>query len=200
MDIELIGVRPAAPIGIVGYRAGCDAWAQDAESGSGMVLVSLLGPHTVLLAVWGQLIAGQVIELNDGTILHRPLGLKESEESGSGTTAVRYQRSVARFSDIEQAHLVMIAGTATIQVEPGQRSYLLTAGPLGDPARFFAFWNRTVPIPARRAWSPYLWSEGLNHGVVRPIAAYGSHAWAIEPQAEPWSEIIRKGVVDHKLK
>ena len=200
MDKELIGVAPAEPIGIVGYRAGCDAWAQNAESGSEMVLVSLLGPHTVLLAVWGQLIAGQVIELHDGTILHRPIDMKESEETGSGTTAVRYQRSVARFSDIEQAHLVMIAGSATIQVDPGQRSYLLAADLHGDPDRFFAHWNRTVPIPARSTWAPYLWEAGLRRGVVRPIAAYGCYAWAIEPHPEPWSEIIRKGVEDHILK
>ena len=165
-----------------------------------MVLISLLGPHTVLQAVWGVLIAGQVIELSDGTTLHRQLGLKSTEEAGSGTTGMRYQRSVARFSDIEQAHLVMIAGTATVQVEPGQRSYLLAGDWHGDPDRFFAFWNRTVPIPARQAWAPYLWDAGLRQGVVRPIAAYGCHAWAIEPQPEAWSEIIRKGVVDHLLK
>ena len=165
-----------------------------------MVLISILGPHTVLQAVWGVLIAGQVIELNDGTILHRQLDLKAAEENGSETTGLRYQRAVARFSDIEQAHLVMIAGKATVQMEPGQRSYLLAADLHGDPERFFAFWNRTVPIPARRAWAPYLWEAGLRQGVVRPIAAYGCHVWAIDPQPEAWSEIIRKGVVDHKLK
>ena len=198
MDKELIGVAPAEPIGIVGYRAHCDAWAQDGESG--MVLISLLGPHTVLQAVWGVLIAGQVIELSDGTMLHRQLDLKEAQEDGTGTTGLRYQHSIARFSEIEQAHLVMIAGTATVQMEPGQRSYLLAADLHGDPARFFAFWNRTVPIPARRAWAPHLWEAGLRQGVVRPIAAYGCHAWAIEPQPETWSEIIRKGVLDHLLK
>lgn len=198
MDIELIGVAPAAPIGIVGYSAHCDAWAQDTESG--MILISLLGPHTVLQAVWGVLIAGQVIELSDRTTLHRQLDLKAAEENGPGATGLRYQHSIARFSDIEQAHLVMIAGTATVQVEPGQRSYLLTADWQGDPARFFAFWNRSVPIPARQAWAPHLWEAGLRHGVVRPIAAYGCHAWAIEPQAELWSEIIRKGVLNHLLK
>ena len=200
MDKELIGVTPAEPIGITGYRAHCDAWAQDAESGAGMVLISLLGPHTVLQAVWGQLIAGHVIELNDGTTLHRQLGENRSEECASGTAGIRYQRSVVRFSDIEQAHLVMIAGTATIQVEPGQRSYLLAADWHGNPDRFFAFWNRSVPIPARRAWAPHLWEAGLRQSVVRPIAAYGSHAWAIEPQPEAWSEIVQRGVVDHKLK
>ena len=198
MESELIGVAPAEPIGIVGYRASCDAWAQDEESG--MVLVALLGPHTVLLAVWGQLIAGQVIELSDGTILHRQFGAKESEETDSAAAKIRYQRSVVRFSHIEQAHLVMIAGSATLQVDPGQRSYLLAADLHGDRDRFFAHWNRSVPIPARQAWAPHLWEAGLRQSVVRPIAAYGSHAWAIEPQPEAWSEIVQRGVVDHKLK
>ena len=198
MDKEIVGVVPAAPIGIVGYRAHCDAWAQDEERG--MVLISLLGPPTVLQAVWGVLIAGQVIELADGTILHRQLDLKGAEESVARDTGSRYQRAAVRFNDIEQAHLVMIAGTATLQVEPGQRSYLLAADSHGDPERFFAFWNRAVPMPAREPWVPYLWEQGLRHGVVRPIAACGCHAWVIEPQPDAWSEIIRRGVVDHILK
>jgi len=198
MDKEIVGVAPAAPIGIVGYRAHCDAWAQDEESS--MALLSLLGPHTVLHAVWGVLIAGQVIELADGTTLQRQTGRNERDEDNPATPGVRYPRAVARFSDIEQAHLVMIAGTATLQVEPGQRSYLLAAGSHGDPARFFALWNRTVPIPARPTWAPYLWEEGLRHGVVRPIAAYGCHAWAVEPQADAWGEIIQRGVESRILK
>jgi len=198
MDNELIGVTPATPIGIAGYRARCDVWAQDEESG--MVLISLLGPHTVLQAVWGVLIAGQTIELTDGTTLHRQSDLKQIEEGGPGTGKIRYHRSITRFSDIEQAHLVMTAETAIIQVEPGQRSYLLAADLQGDPDRFFAFWNRTVPLPARLSWAPYLWEAGLRQSVVRPIAAYGCHAWAIEPRPEQWSEIIRKGVVSQLLK
>jgi len=195
MTTNIIGVAPDEPIPIAGYRAFCDAWVQDEDhTASGLVLVSFLGPHTVLQALWGQLIAGQSLELEGGTILHRQHKAAGADDGASASPNVRYHRAATRFAEIEQAHLVLVAEAATLQVTPGHRSYLLAARPEGDHQRFFAFWNRTVPLPARPTWAPYLWEEGLRRRTVRPLAAYGCHGWAIEPEVELWSEIIRVGV------
>jgi len=197
MNASLIAVAPAAPIAVVDYRAHCDAWAQDEE---GLVLVSFLGPHTVLQALWGHLTAGNTIELEGGTLLHRQKRTAGTEEqSAEGGYMVRYHRAAMRFAAIGQAHLVMVAEPATLQVVPGQRVYLLAAQPTGDPARFFALWNRALPLPARASWAPYLWREGLRRGAVRPIPAYGCYAWALEPQPDPWQDILRWGIEDGEL-
>lgn len=200
MIANIVGVAPDEPIAVAGYRAWCDAWAQDEDhTASGLVLVSFLGPHTVLQALWGQLIAGQSVELADGTILTRQTRVATQEEPGTAPDKVSTHRAVTRFPGIEQAHLVMAAEQATLQAAPGQRSYLLAAHPDGDDPRFFALWNRTVPLPARPTWAPCLWKEGLVHRCVRPLAAYGCSAWAIEPELETWSEIIQAGVEDDVL-
>ena len=190
MSADIVGVAPAEPIAVVDYRAWCDVWAQDED---GLVLVSFLGPHTVLQALWGQLLAGQTVELEGGTILRRQHG-------SDGETKVRYQRAMVRFADIEQAHLVLVAEPATLEVGPGQRGYLLSSHERGDLERTFALWNRVVSLPARETWAQFLWEEGLRRGNVRPIAAYGCYAWAIEPETEPWEEIIQGGIEDGILK
>ena len=202
MTNHIVGVDPAEPIPVVDHRAYCDVWAQDED---GLVLVSFLGPHTVLQALWAHLSAGHTIELAGGTLLHRQNQAAHAEEESSQAQAenaykIRYFRMVVRFVDIAQAHLVMVAEPATLQVRPGQRSYLLAAQLEGDAERFFALWNRSVPLPARESWAEYLWTEGLRRGPVRPIAAYGCLAWAIEPEPEPWQEIIAWGIEDRVLK
>jgi len=197
MNSQMIGVAPAEPIPVVGYRAHCDVWALDEN---GLVLISLLGPHTVLQALWAQITAGHTVELANGTLLHRQNEAVHTEErEDEQACKIRYFRSVVRFPDIGQAHLVMVAEPATLLVRPGRRSYLLAAQGEGDPERFFALWNRSVPLPARRSWAEYLWTEGLRCGAVRIIQAYGCHAWAIEPEVEPWQEIIRWGIEDEML-
>ena len=196
MTTNVIGVAPAEPIAVAGYRAFCDVWVQDEDpaAASGLVLVSFLGPHTVLQALWGQLTAGQSLELGGGIILYRQMRVATEDEPVSAPGKVRYHRAAMRFAEIEQAHLVMVAEAATLQVTPGHISYFLSATPEGDHQRFFAFWNRTVPLPARPTWAPYLWEEGLRRRTVRTLAAYGCHGWAIEPVVETWSEIIQVGV------
>lgn len=186
VNADTVAVSPAEPIDVMGHRAACDVWAKDEN---GLVLVSFLGPHTVLQALWGQLLAGQTVELAGGVLLHRQHGTEEESK-------VRYHRSVVRFADIEQAHLVLVAECATLAAAPGQREYLLASHEREDPERFFAFWNRAVSLPARREWAQFLWERGLRHGSVRPIAAYGCCAWAIEPEIEPWEAIIRGGIED----
>ena len=202
MNNSLLAVAPAEPIAVVDFRAFCDAWAQDED---GLVLVSFLGPHTVLQALWGHLTAGHVVELEGGTLLRRQTRVAQAEEQSAATPAggeymVRYHRAAVRFAPIGQAHLVMVAEPATVHVGPGQRAYLLAAQPSGEPERFFALWNRAVPLPARTNWAPYLWQEGLRRGPVRPIAAYGCQAWAIEPQTQAWQEILRWGIEDGELR
>ena len=132
MKTDIVGAALHEPVAVLGYRAWCDAWAQDEDQmASGLVLVSFLGPHTVLQALWGVLIAGQSVELEDETILYRQMGVMPEEEAGSAPKKVRTHRAVTRFPDIEQAHLVMVAEQATLQAAPGQRSYLLAADPGG---------------------------------------------------------------------
>ncbi len=195
MTNHIVGVAPAEPIPVGDHRAYCDVWAQDED---GLVLVSFLGPHTVLQALWAHLSAGHTVELAGGTLLHRQnLAARAEETEAENAYKIRYFRTVVRFVEIGQAHLVMVAELATLQVRPGQRSYLLAAQLEGDAERFFALWNRSVPLPARESWAEYLWREGLRRGPVRPIAAYGCHAWAIEP--EPWQEIIGWGIEDGML-
>ena len=197
MNANFVAVAPAEPISVVDYRAYCDAWVQHED---GLALVSLLGPHTVLQALWGHLTAGHIVELEDGTLLHRQSRASDTEEqSAEEGYMVRYHRAAVRFADIGQAHLVMVAEPATLQVGPGQCAYLLAAQPAGDPERFFMLWNRAMPLPARAAWAMYLWREGLRRGAVRPIPAYGCHAWAIEPQLDPWKDILRWGIEDGEL-
>lgn len=197
MNATLVVAAATEPIPVVDHRAYCDAWAQDDE---GLVLVSFLGPHTVLQALWGHLTAGHVIELDGGTLLRRQSHTACAEEQATeGSYPVRYQRAAVRFPAIGQAHLVMVAEPATLLVGSGQRGYLLAASPTGDPGRFFALWNRAVPLPARETWATYLWTEGLRRGPIRPIPAYGCHTWAIEPTLEPWQDILRWGVEDGEL-
>jgi len=196
--MNLLGVAPAEPLAIVGHRAFCDVWAQGEEGDNrGLVLVSFLGPYTVLQSLWAQLLAGQSVELAGGIILRRQTGSTQPDEPD--LTPVRYHRATTRFAEIEQAHLVLVVETATLQLAAGQTGYFLAPGPQGDPERFFDYWNRIVPLPARPAWAPYLWGEGLRKGSIRPIAAYGCQCWAIDPATELWSEIIRAGIEDEHL-
>ena len=198
MTTNLVGVAPAEPIAVVDYRAFCDVWAQDE---SGLVLVSFLGAHTVLQSLWGQLTAGHTIELAGGTILRRQnRGAYSDESNTEGEYAVRYARAAVRFPGINQAHLVLVAEPATVQVAPGQIGYLLASQGEGDPARFFAIWNRVVALPARSAWATVLWREGLRRDAIKPIAAYGCYAWAIDPQVDAWKNILRWGIEDGELK
>ena len=182
-----IAVSPSEPVLISGYRAWCDAWAQDDE-GAGLILASFLGPHTVVQALWAILVAGQPLELADRTILRR-----QQREDAPKT---RFLKQAVRFSEIEQAHLVMVAESATLQVTPGSTGYLLGQ----DPTRFFAIWNRVLPLPARGPWATFLWAEGLRLECVRPIRSYGCQAWAIEPEVETWSQILQGGIEDNVLR
>jgi hypothetical protein len=197
MTDKLVGVDPAEPIPVIDYRAFCDVWAQDE---SGLVVVSFLGAHTVVKSLWGHLTAGHTIELAGGTVLRRQNRCAYSDESNpEGEYAVRYARAVVRLAGINQTHLVMVAEPATVQAAPGQIGYLLASQDDGDPARFFALWNRVVALPARSAWATYLWAEGLRHGAITPIAAYGCYVWAINPLVEPWQDILRGGIEDGAL-
>ncbi len=151
--------------------------------------------------MWGHLTAGHTIELAGGTVLRRQNRCAYSDESNpEGEYAVRYARAAVRLAGINQTHLVMVAEPATVQVAPGQIGYLLASQGEGDPARFFALWNRVVALPARSAWATYLWTEGLRRGAITSIAAYGCHAWAIDPQIDAWRNILRWGIEDGELK
>jgi len=185
-------VSPAHPVLVSGYRASCDVWACDDQAGNGLVLVSFLGVYTVIQALWGTLVAGRALELQDHTTLRRiPKGENKSHPT-------RYRHTITRFPQIEQAHLVMVAQSATLQVQSGERGYLIAANePASD--RFFAVWNRCLTLPARSVWAPFLLKEGLRHGCVRPIAGYGCHAWAIEPAVETWASTIQGGIEDGVL-
>ncbi len=198
MTTPITGVSPLAPVTVGGHRGWCDAWAQDE---AGLVLASFLGPVTVLQAIWGHLVAGHYVELEGETFLHRQHTVAYFEgEADKGEYKVRYHHTIVRFPQLEQGHLVMVAEPATLMVEPGQTGYLLAAQEDGDPGRFFALWNRLVPLPARQEWALYLWREGLRRECLRPIEAGGCHAWAIEPQTEPWVEIIRQGIESKVLR
>ena len=201
MTTDLVGVAPGAPLPVRDYRACCDVWALDED---GLVLASFLGPHTVLQSVWAQLMAGQFVELDGGTILRRQNTLPGAQEARSSTDPegnykVRYQRASVRFAQIEQAHLVVIAEPATLHAASGHRAYLVAPHMRGDLERFFAVWNKVVSLPARPDWARYLWEAGLRRSSIKPIAAYGCCAWSIEPQSETWSEIIWEGIEDHVL-
>ena len=177
------------PILIAGYRASCDMWAYDDQIGRGFVLVSFLGVYTVLQALWGTLIAGRVLELEDRTLLHRiPRGDKNEYP-------VRYRHNIARFPQIEQAQLVMIIESATLDLQSEQRAYLFNP----DVERFFAFWNKCLIIPAREEWASFLLKEGLRRGCVRKIPSYGCEVLAIEPDPEPWAQIILGGIEDKTI-
>jgi len=181
-------VCPSDPVPIIGYRAYCDAWANDDQ---GLVMASFLGPITVLKSVWAHLVGQRSIELADGTWLwcqDRMLASKDKE-------SIRYMRSIERFPGIEQAHLVLVIESATLQVRQGQKAYVLASDPFGpEMERFFAFWNRVLPLPARESWSEYMWNEALDRHLVRSLGCYGCHGWSVNPEVEPWWEIIRDGI------
>ena len=118
MTNHIVGVAPAEPIPVVDHRAYCDVWAQDED---GLVLVSFLGPHTVLQALWAHLSAGHTVELAGGTLLHRQnLAAHAEETEAENAYKVRYFRTVVRFVEIGQAHLVMVAEPGTWQARMKQ--------------------------------------------------------------------------------
>jgi hypothetical protein len=188
-------VAPARPLNVAGFRAWADVYAMADE---GLALVSLLGAQTAVEAVWAYLVAGeQAIELEGGVRLRRMRPLAHSSgQADEAAREVRYRRCTARLPECAAVHLVLAADVATLDgAAMGRPAFLVTAGEAGDPARFWALWNRVCPLPALPTWAESLWQAGLRAGAIRRLAAvWGCCAWRIAPDEAAWQTIIEDGL------
>lgn len=192
---ELVGVAPAEPLEVARYRSVyCDAYAMDMNSvHNGLVMASFVGPVTALKSLWASLVQGQRVSLQT-----RDYFALWCQPDRQGTKEnpidVRYLRTIERLPDTEQAHLVFIIESATLQVRYGMTAYHLSAGPEPELDRFFALWNKAVQLPARPEWAGYLWERGRYLRGIVPCKAYGCHCWLISPELHHWAAIIRDGL------
>lgn len=193
----------APPVQVAGYRCWADAYA---VSEDGFVFASLLGAVTVTEAVWAYLVGSSGLELANGVALSRILDRPSMRQDEHGEPVdeaikVHYRKTVARLPDSEAAHTLVVAETATLPgVNPDIPAYLISDSPAGDLPRFFAIWDKLLPIPARPAWADFLWKSGLRWGLIAPLPeTRGCHAWQITPDRDTWQTLITGGVEDGAL-
>jgi hypothetical protein len=183
------------PIGYAEEKAYCPFYAVDPEFG--LVAVSALTTAQELgLRIAARLIAGQVVVLEDQTVLHRqrdlvvPLCTSDDQESD---VEIRYKSAYTRNSPhpLETGvgyETCILHRDATMQAQPRHWAYIIRLpGQEGDQAfraRFLHQWGRVTELPAKPSWSEMLWGMGLKLGLVTPLKTFGCDAWRIDPRWE----------------
>lgn len=75
----------------------------------------------------------------------------------------------------------------------------IVLAPLGAPApspsAFFGHLKglRVITLPSL-AWVDYLWSAGLQYGLITPLAALGIAAWRLDGDPRHWNALVSEGV------
>lgn len=76
------------------------------------------------------------------------------------------------------------------------RIVLASSGALAPaPAAFFGHLKglRVITLPSL-AWVDYLWSAGLQYGLIAPLAALGLAAWRLDGDPRHWNALVSEGV------
>jgi len=192
-----IYAQPAEPVQVGGYRCWSDAYAQADE---GFVFASLLGAATVVEAVWSYLVAASGVGLTNDVFLSRALEMQSTRDKDK-TLKVHYRKTAIRLPESEAAHLLVVSELATLSgVSRELPAYLIADNPAGDLDRFWAFWNKLVPLPALADWAGFLWKVGLRHELIKPVAeVHGCYAWEIAPDTGEWGKLLTGGIEDGVL-
>lgn len=69
------------------------------------------------------------------------------------------------------------------------------AAPAPSPAAFFGHLKglRVITLPSL-AWVDYLWSAGLQYGLITSLAALGLSAWRLDGDPRHWNALVSEGV------
>ena len=175
-----------APVGWGGLSAYCTGYA---IYNGYSVYVSLIGRVTAVKAVWAAFMDHQVLELPDGTLLHR---LPKDDETKCHTFSVR-------LPDTDWGHTLIVHSQATQSNLPDQLFYVLSGSPEPPLDQFWAQWNRCHPYPSQPEWAAYLWNKGVGHQLIAPCQSQGTYAWAVSP-GETWADIIADGIRDGQIR
>lgn len=67
--------------------------------------------------------------------------------------------------------------------------------PAPSPSAFFGHLKglRVITLPSL-AWVDYLWSTGLQYGLITPLAALGLAAWRLDGDPRHWNALVSEGV------
>lgn len=73
--------------------------------------------------------------------------------------------------------------------------------PTPTPAAFFGHLKglRVITLPSM-AWVDYLWTTGLDYGLITPLEARGIRAWQLDGDPRHWNAFVSDGVQRGKLK
>lgn len=96
----------------------------------------------------------------------------------------------------QMLHLVILHPAATHQYNPFAQNFL-QIGP--EPSvRYFPRLNRMCPIPFRQTWREWLWENGLENSLIKPLPGFGIPGYLIDA-TEAWAPLIKQGIESGKL-
>lgn len=123
---------------------------------------------------------------------------EEDGEPSKRRYHLSYERKLVRLPVGTEVGL--IAQDATVDARYGRFGYLVffpDAPKEQRQALFFHMWGCVTGLPARREWTPLLWTVGLKMGLIKPLSAYNCKGWRIDPRRDlpdgkpGWSRVLQ---------
>ncbi len=159
------------------------------EKRNAIVCLQLIGNPQAVKANWARLMSAYQSPVEINNVYIRQRGMKRH---------LVFKKPLP-FDQVECILLHKQASYETMQ--PDEPFYVLDNEARDYPAAFFPMLDAALAIPLQPHWASYLWQQGLDHKLIRPVSerAYGKMAWHIHTAAETWEQIIHAGFQSGEL-
>jgi len=163
-----------SPISFAGLAGYCTGWAGDEQ---GTVYASFIGRQTAVTGIWAAFQDHEVLSIMDAE-------LRKLEVEGA-----KYHTLKTRLPESGWMHLVLLHTQATVYNLPDEDFYVIDDD--RRLQRFWAMWNRALPLPASPEWTARLWDLGRSYGLIYQLPAQGVQCWKVEADHDAWLRILQ---------
>ena len=185
------------PVPVPGYRAHIDRYVVDDKQ---VVYLSLLGPFSVVKAIWATLMQG------NSTELWTSFWAKRLTLDGNPNA---YFTKTSLLPDTEHAHLVTVCQQATPQAFPEGPLYGVFPGggdATAQEASLYIRLRQLGHLPIKREWMPWLTHEITRQGLLvdlthhRDARLLDCDAFRLSLESDRWEAILSRGIRERHIR
>lgn len=172
-----------------GFGAAVDACVTDRNE---LWFVSMLGNQQSLRALWARLLKGEPAVISEDVFTGGHLYTLASD----ARAALRFHAT--RLPVTGAMHALLVPDAALYATE--RQDFLLLARSEAEaPDLHYRFLSRRIDLPLHASWTRWLWERGLQSGEVRPLDAFGIHAWRCIPDLDALQPALARALRGHRI-